>query len=594
MPIETIEGRLEALRAELKARNLDGFVIPITDEHASEYVSDYAQRLAWISNFKGSAGTGVVMTHKAAIFVDGRYTIQVRQQVDEALFEYCHLMENPPVKWLKDNVKEGQRIGYDPFLHTIGWVKAARKDLEARGAELVATDNPIDAAWDDQPSEPNKPVTSQDVKYAGASHQDKRAQIAAAIKEKDADAAIITQLDSIAWLFNIRSGDVARTPVSLAFAIIKDDGQATLYLDDSKVNGDLKAHLGNEIGIRAKAEFLDGVKELGKSGKVVLADPNTASSAIFDALKEVGAKIVHGMDPVSLPKSTKNNAELDGTRAAHIRDGAAIAKFLHWFSIEAPKGGLDEMAAEKKIREFREVNNDLLDLSFDTISAAGPNGALCHYKLTPETNLPVNLNSVFLIDSGGQYVDGTTDITRTVAVGDPGEEAKDRFTRVLKGHIALATAKFPKGTTGTELDSFARRPLWDAGLDYDHGTGHGVGVFLAVHEGPGRISKALNPIALVPGMIYSNEPGYYKAGEYGIRIENLVIVRSEKLSDEQEMMGFETITFAPIDKNMIEASLLNEGEKAWFNNYHAEVWDKLSPLVDGEAKDWLKEATAAL
>jgi len=594
MPIATTQGRLEALRKKLKARNLDGFVIPITDEHASEYVSDYAQRLAWISNFKGSAGTGVVMTHKAAIFVDGRYTIQVRQQVDEALFEYCHLIENPPVKWLKAEVKEGQRIGYDPFLHTIGWVKAARADLEARGAELVATDNPIDAAWDDQPGEPNTPVTSQDVKYAGASHQDKRAEIAAAIQEKDAECAIITQLDSIAWLFNIRSADVARTPVSLAFAIIKDDGHATLYLDDSKVNSELKAHLGNEIGITSKDEFLDGVKALGKSGKIVLADPNTASSAIFDALTEVGAKVVHAMDPVSLPKSTKNNAELNGTRAAHIRDGAAIANFLHWFSIEAPKGGLDEMAAERKIREFREVNNDLLDLSFDTISAAGPNGALCHYKLTPETNLPVKPNSVFLIDSGGQYIDGTTDITRTIAVGDPGDEAKDRFTRVLKGHIALATAKFPKGTTGTELDSFARRPLWDAGLDYDHGTGHGVGVFLAVHEGPGRISKALNPIALVPGMIYSNEPGYYKAGEYGIRIENLVIVREVKLSDEQEMMALETITFAPIDKNMIELSLLNEDEKTWFNDYHTEVWDKLSPLMDGAAKDWLKEATAAL
>lgn len=594
MPIATIEGRLEALRKELASRNLDGFVIPITDEHASEYVSDYAQRLAWISNFKGSAGTGVVMTDKAAIFVDGRYTIQVRQQVDEALFEYCHLMENPPVKWLKGQVKEGQRIGYDPFLHTIGWVKATRKDLEARGAELVATDNPIDAAWDDQPGEPNAPVTSQDVKYAGLSHQEKRAKIAKAIKEKDAEAAIITQLDSIAWLFNIRSSDVARTPVSLAFAIIKDDGHATLYLDDSKVNSALKAHLGNEIGITAKKEFLDGVRALGKSGKIVLADPKTASSAIFDALKESGAKIVEGMDPVSLPKSTKNETELDGTRAAHIRDGAAVAKFLHWFSIEAPKGGLDEMAAEKKIREFREVNNDLLDLSFDTISAAGSNGALCHYKLTPETNLPVLLNSVFLIDSGGQYIDGTTDITRTVAVGDPGTEARDRFTRVLKGHIALATAKFPKGTTGTELDSFARRPLWEAGFDYDHGTGHGVGVFLAVHEGPGRISKALNPIALVPGMIYSNEPGYYKAGEYGIRIENLVIVREVKLSDEQEMMSFETITFAPIDKNMIEPSLLNEDEKSWFNDYHSEVWDKLSPLMEGEAKDWLKEATAAL
>ena len=594
MPTENIAARLKAVRAALKKQGLDGFVIPITDEHASEYVAEYAQRLAWISNFKGSAGTGVVMLGKAAIFVDGRYTIQVRQQVDGTLFEYCHLIENPPIKWLKTRAKKGQKIGYDPFLHTIGWVASAKKALATKGAELVATDNVIDAAWDDQPGEPNTPVTPQDAKYAGKSHQEKRAQIAAAIREKDAEAAIITQLDSIAWLFNFRSQDVNHTPVSLAFAIIDGTGHATLYIDEGKVSVELKKHLGNEIGIAPKHEFLDGVRALGKSGKIVLADPGTASSAIFDALTESGAKIVKGLDPVALPKATKNDVELDGTRAAHIRDGAAVAKFLHWFSIEASGGGLDEMAAEKKIREFREANGDLLDLSFDTISAAGPNGALCHYKLTPETNLPILLNSVFLIDSGGQYIDGTTDITRTVAVGNPGDEARDRFTRVLKGHIALATAKFPKGTVGTELDSFARRPLWDAGLDYDHGTGHGVGVFLAVHEGPGRISKAPNPIALVPGMIYSNEPGYYKAGEYGIRIENLVIVRAEDLGGEQEMMGLETITFAPIDKNMIKPDLLTEGEKAWFNDYHAEVWEKLSPLLEGDAKDWVREATTPL
>lgn len=595
MPIKTIAGRLEALRAELRDRGLDGLVVPITDEHASEYVADYAQRLAWISNFKGSAGTGVILQEKAAIFVDGRYTIQVRQQVDKALFEYCHLMENPPLEWLKGQVKKGDKIGYDPFLHTTGWVENGKTLLSSRGAELVPVDgNPIDAVWDDQPGEPNTKVVIQEVKYAGKTHAEKRTEIARALKEKDAEAAVITQLDSIAWLFNIRSRDVSHTPVSLAFSIIEDNGRATLYIDKSKVNGALKSHLGNEVGIAEKSDFLDGVRALGKAGKRVLADPATASSAVFDALSESGAKIVKAMDPIAIPKATKNEAELNGTRAAHIRDGAAVSKFLHWLSIEGPKGGLDEMAAEKKIREFRNVNGDLLDLSFDTISAAGPNGAICHYKLTPETNRPIEVNSVFLIDSGGQYVDGTTDITRTVAIGDPGEEAKDRFTRVLKGHIALATAKFPKGTTGTELDSFARRPLWDAGLDYDHGTGHGVGVHLAVHEGPGRISKALNPVALKPGMIYSNEPGYYKAGEYGIRIENLVIVKKEDLGPEQEMMGFETITFAPIDKNMIKPGLLTADEKNWFNGYHAEVWEKLSPLIEGEAKDWLKEATSPL
>ena len=595
MPILKIEDRLEALREEMKKRNLDGLVVPLTDEHASEYVASYAQRLAWITGFTGSAGFAVVMADQAAIFVDGRYTIQVNKQVDPKLFEICGVPGTSPLKWLGKNLTGGRKIGYDPFLHTIGWVKEACTKLAIHDAELVLTrGNPIDAVWDDQPGEPNTPVHPHDVKYAGLSHQDKRKQIAAAIRETGAEVAIITQLDSIAWLFNIRSNDVLHTPVSLAYTVLDADGKATLYIDDVKVNAALKAHLGNEVGIAPKSDFLEGVKALGKAGKKVLADPNTASSAIFDTLKESGARIIKAADPCALPKARKNRVELNGTRATHIRDGAAVANFLHWISLEAPKGQLDEMTARDKLLAFRKVNGDLLDLSFDTISAFGPNGAICHYKLTRESNLPIKPGSLYLIDSGGQYLDGTTDITRTVPIGEVGDEEKDRFTRVLKGHIALATAKFPKGTTGPELDSFARRPLWEVGLDYDHGTGHGVGCFLAVHEGPGRIAKVQNTIALEPGMIYSNEPGYYKAGEYGIRIENLIIVQEEKMNGEQDMLGFETLTFCPIDRRLVKTGIMTGGEISWLNDYHAEVWEKLNPLVAPQTRDWLKEVTSPI
>ena len=595
MPSADIASRLAALREALKKRNLDGFVVPLTDEHASEYVADYAQRLAWITGFTGSAGSAVVMADKAAIFVDGRYTIQVAQQVDPKLFEICGVPATSPAKWLEKQVTEGQVIGYDPFLHTIGWVDEIKTKLADRDARLVAVEgNPIDAVWDGQPGEPNTPVHPHDVKYAGLSHQEKRNQIAAAIREKGAEAAIVTQLDSIAWLFNIRSNDVLHTPVSLAYTVLDADGKATLYIDNVKVTAELKAHLGNEVGIAPKSDFLSGVEKLGKAGKKVLADPATASSAIFDTLKKSGARIIKSADPCALPKARKNEVELNSTRATHIRDGAAVANFLHWISVEAPKGHLDEMIARDKLLAFRKVNGDLKDLSFDTISAFGPNGAICHYKLTGESNLPIKPGSLYLVDSGGQYFDGTTDITRTVPIGEVGDEEKDRFTRVLKGHIALATAKFPKGTTGPELDSFARRPLWEVGLDYDHGTGHGVGCFLAVHEGPGRIAKGQNTIQLEPGMIYSNEPGYYKAGEYGIRIENLVIVREEHMGGEQEMLGFETITFCPIDKRLVKTEIMTEGEIDWLNAYHAKVWEKLNPLVAKDTRPWLRDATTPI
>ncbi|HXV73379.1 MAG TPA: aminopeptidase P family protein [Sphingomonadales bacterium] len=587
--------RLSALRAELAKRKLGGFIVPLTDEHQSEYVADYAQRLAWLTGFTGSAGTAVVLKEKAAVFVDGRYTLQAAEQINPNLFETVPVEKITPFEWAAKSMKEGEVLGYDPMLHPAARIEGARAAFEAAGIQLSpAASNPVDAVWSGRPGEPNTPVVAYDVRYAGKSSAEKRAGIVAALKEKGAAAAVITQLDSIAWLFNIRSGDVLHTPVSLAFAVVAADGKAVLYLDPSKVTSALKAHLGNEVAIEEKKMFLSGLKALGRGGKKVLADPHTASSAIFEALLSGGAKIVRGMDLCALPKAKKNEVELKGVRAAHLRDGAAVTNFLHWLSLHALNGGLDEKTAAAKLYEFRTATGKLLDLSFNTISAAGPHAAIPHYRLTDESNLPIAPGSIYLVDSGGQYLDGTTDITRTIAIGEVGDEPKERFTRVLKGHIAVATARFPKGTTGPMIDPFARRPLWEAGLDYDHGTGHGVGAYLAVHEGPGRISKAPNQVALEPGMIFSNEPGYYKAGAYGIRIENLVIVKEEPKAGEREMLGFETITFAPIDRNLVKADLLTEGELAWFNAYHREVREKIGPLVNAEVRPWLEQATAPL
>lgn len=590
-----IKNRLEALRGELKKQGLYGFVVPLTDEHQSEYVASYAQRLAWLTGFLGSAGFAIVTVDDAAIFVDGRYTIQVADQVDKNIFEHCHLAEGTPLKWLTEHVSSGDIVGYDPFLHTKPWVDTATKKLVFKGAKLEAVNaNPIDAVWHDQPEEPNKPVVSHPLEYAGVASGEKRDELAKILKEKGADVGVLTALDSIAWLFNIRSGDVLNTPVSLAFATVHSDGTATLYIDPIKVDNELREHLGNGVEIREKSAFIDGMKKLGLEGKTVLADPATASAAVFSALKGAGAKIVHGMDICALPKSRKNKTEQEGAKTAHVRDGAAIAKFLHWLSIEAPKGGLDELSAAAKLQAIREQGDIFQDLSFRTISAAGPNGAICHYSVSEETNRSIENNSIYLVDSGGQYFDGTTDITRTIAVGKPTAEQKDRFTRVLKGHIALATAIFPKGTTGSQLDALARKPLWDVGLDFDHGTGHGVGSYLAVHEGPGRIAKAPNTVALEEGMIFSDEPGYYKAGEYGIRIENLVLVSKVKTEGDMEMLGFQTLTLAPIDHNLIDVTLLTADELSWLNNYHERVKVEVSPLVDAETKAWLEAVTAPL
>ena len=588
---------LPLLRAELEKRNLDGFIIPHDDEYQNEYIPEYAERLMWPSGFSGSAGAAIVMTDSAVMFTDGRYTLQVRQQVDSEFYAYEDLMDMPPSKWLEENAPNGARIGYDPMLHTVAGVKRLKAAEHKRGFILVAVDdNPIDAAWKDQPPIPATPVEPHDIKFAGKSSEDKRQEIATAITNAGADTVLITAPPSVAWLFNVRGGDVSRTPLPLSRALLNKDGTATLFVAPEKVDNQLPAFLGDQVDIRPESEVANALEKLGASGARVAVDPQLAPSKYAETLTTSGATIVELTDPCALPRATKNDTELDGARSAHIRDGVAITQFLHWIATEAQSGAIDEIEAAKKLESFRAVSSDLRDISFDTISGAGPNGAICHYKVSTSTNLKLSLNSLYLVDSGGQYPDGTTDITRTAPIGQPTDEMRDRFTRVLKGHIALATMKFPTGTTGHQLDAMARKPLWDAGLDYDHGTGHGVGSFLGVHEGPQRIAKAPNSQALMPGMILSNEPGFYKAEEFGIRIENLIIVTPPAPVEggERDMMSFETITLAPIDLDLVVPALLTNEEQQWLNDYHARVRDVIGPLIPADIKDWFQNATRTI
>jgi Xaa-Pro aminopeptidase len=600
MLMNTHEARLDALRRELRARGLDGFVIPLSDEHMSEYVGDYAKRLEWLTGFGGSAGTAVVLADAtrepaAAIFVDGRYTLQVRGQVDGRLYAYENVPATSVAKWLGEHAPEGAKIAYDPWLHGKGWVAAAAKALAGRNAELVAVEtNPIDAIWEGRPAPSDAPALVHDERYAGQSSEAKRAAVSEWLTDKKLDAAVVAALDSVAWLLNIRGQDVDRTPVTLSFVIAHADGTADLFIDGAKVTPELRAHLGNAVRIAPRDSFLAALADLG--GKRVAVDPESSVQAIFSALAAAGAEVVEERDPTVLPKARKNAAEQAGHRAAQARDGAAEVRFLHWLSVEAPKGGIDELTAAEKLHQFRRDTGDLRDLSFDTISGAGPNGAVVHYRVSEETNRPLEPSSVYLVDSGGQYPDGTTDITRTVWIG-PGEapaEEKDRFTRVLQGHIALARAVFPKGTRGSQLDALARQFLWAAGLDYQHGTGHGVGSFLSVHEGPQRIGKGSGAQGgteqeLLPGMILSDEPGYYKAGAYGIRIENLLLVEEREIAGaEDAFMGFEVLTLVPIERALVDRSLLSGDEIVWWNAYHARVLEVIGPLVDGAAKAWLE------
>ena len=591
--------RLATLREQLKSDQLEGFVVPLTDEHMSEYVGTYAQRLAWLTGFEGSAGSAAVLQEQAAIFVDGRYTLQVRQQVDAEQWSYQSVPETSISDWLKNHAPEGGRIGYDPWLHSRDWVKRAAEALATRGAELVpVVRNPIDAVWTDRPEASKARLVVHPDQYAGKSSAEKRGDIADWLTEKGADAAVLSALDSIAWAFNVRGADVARTPVALAYALVHSDGTADLFVAGEKIDAEVRQHLGNGVRLHERSEIEAALAKL--RGKTVAVDPERAVAAIFEALEGAGAKVLALRDPTILPKAIKNAAEIAGHRDAQLQDGAAIARFLKWVDDEALTGNLDELTASDRLEALRRESPDLRDLSFDSISGAGSNGAIVHYRASEATNRRLEPNSLYLIDSGGQYLGGTTDITRTVAIGEPTEEMRDRFTRVLKGHIAIATALFPKGVRGSQLDSFARRPLWEAGLDYAHGTGHGVGSFLSVHEGPQRISpvgsgQSGGDEPLQPGMILSNEPGYYKAGEYGIRIENLVlVVEREVPGAEKPMLGFETLTFAPIDRRLVEPLMLAVEERRWLNSYHAQVLAKIGPRLSGDDLRWLERACAPI
>ncbi len=601
MLMNTHEARLDALRKELKARALDGFVIPISDEHMSEYVGAYAQRLAWLTGFGGSAGTAAVLADKAAMFVDGRYTLQVREQVDGRLYEYQSVPATSVAAWLAENAAPGARIGFDPWLHGKPWADATAKALADKQAQLVPVEgNPVDAIWADQPAPSPAPALVHDNAYTGKSSEAKRSEVAEWLAAKGLDAAVVSALDGVAWLLNLRGTDVERTPVALSFVLAHADGTAQLFIDEQKVTPQLRAHLGNAVTILPRADFVPQLQAL--AGKKVAVDPERSVQAVFGVLAAAGAQVVEVTDPTVLAKAVKNPVEQAGQRAAQHRDGAAIAKFLHWLSVEAPKGGETELSAAARLHAFRQESDLLRDLSFDTISAAGPHAASPHYRVDEESNLPISPNSIYLVDSGGQYLDGTTDITRTVWVGpgEPSAEHKDRFTRVLKGHIALALVVFPKGTVGSQLDTLARYALWQAGVDYAHGTGHGVGSFLSVHEGPQRIAKATGGQAgtgqeLLPGMILSNEPGYYKAGEYGIRIENLVLVEPRTIAGaEGEYFGFENLTWAPIDRTLVDTSLLTREELRWWDDYHAQVESILAPQLEGEVLAWLRQACQPL
>jgi Xaa-Pro aminopeptidase len=540
-----------------------------------------------------------VLPEEAAIFVDGRYTLQVRSQVSADHWSYQSVPETSVAEWLKAHAPEGARIGYDPWLHSRDWVKRAGEALKSRGAELVAVErNPIDKVWADRPEESTARLVVHPDKYAGRSSAEKRQEIAEWLEKQGADAAVLSALDSIAWAFNVRGADVARTPVALAFALVHSDGTADLFVAEQKVGADVRQHLGNGVRIHDRSQFESALREL--KDKTVAVDPERAVAAIFEALDEAGARVLPVRDPTIVPKAVKNPVEIAGHRSAQSRDGAAISRFLRWVEEEAPKGELDELTASDRLEQLRRENEELKDLSFDTISGAGPNGAIVHYRSSEKTNRKLEPGSLYLVDSGGQYVDGTTDITRTVAIGEPTDEMRDRFTRVLKGHIAVATALFPKGTRGTQLDSFARRPLWEAGLDYAHGTGHGVGSFLSVHEGPQRIAPVTSAQSggdepLRAGMILSNEPGYYKTGEYGIRIENLVLVVERDVEGaEKEMLGFETLTFAPIERRLVVKEMLSPAELDWLNAYHAEVLEKIGPRLEDDDRAWLEKACAPI
>ncbi|WP_434928469.1 aminopeptidase P family protein [Shewanella sp. HL-SH2] len=591
-----ITERVSAIRQQLIIENIDAFIIPRADEYLGEYVPARNERLHWATGFTGSAGMAIVLKDTAAIFTDGRYTVQVPQQVDGTLFQYLSLTDDPQIDWLIDTLGAGSKVGIDSRLHTLAWYQNAKSEFNKADIELIdVQQNPIDVHWHNRPQLPTSPFTLFSHEGAGRNSLDKRQQIGALVKKQGADVALIAALDSFCWLLNIRGNDVPRLPVILGCALLATNGDMTLFTDLAKVPAGFAEHVGTGVTVKDEAELATALAAL--TGVKLLADPNSANA--FSQLQALaaGAKLIAGLDPVALPKAQKNPAELAGIKACHIRDGVAVSRFLAWLDSQVEQGIMhDEAALAEQLESYRLQDPQYREPSFDTISATGANAAMCHYNHNNGTPSTMAMNSIYLVDSGAQYLDGTTDVTRTIAIGNVTDEKRKMVTLVLKGHIALDTARFPKGTSGVQLDAFARQYLWQHGFDYDHGTGHGVGHFLSVHEGPQRIGKNVNGVALLPGMVLSNEPGYYRTNGFGIRIENLVVVQHcEALKgSEREMYEFDAITLIPMDARLIDKSLLSTSEINWFNQYHAKVRKTLTPLMQGDDLIWLNKVTEAI
>lgn len=590
-----LTARLAALREELARRKLTGFVIPRADQQQNEYVPPSEERLAWLTGFTGSAGLAVVLPREAAVFVDGRYTLQAAKQVDAKAWAVESLIDPPPESWVAAHLKAGDRLGFDPWLHTFAAAERLSAACTKAGAELVAVDsNPIDAIWHDRPQPPLAPVAVHGLQHAGVTEAEKLTQIRGEIAKLGTDALVLSDSHAVAWTFNIRGADVAHTPLPLSYALVPKDGRPTIFIDHRKLSNLTRDHLEQSADVREPDAMAPTLMALAKSGAAIALDNATAADALSRLIAGAGGKPVRGSDPVALLKAVKNATEIKGTKTAHVRDAVALARFLAWIDREAPSGKLTEIDAVEALETFRRDTGALRDVSFPTISGTGPNGAIVHYRVTRKSNRRIEPGDLLLIDSGAQYEDGTTDVTRTMAVGEPTDEMRDRFTRVLRGHIAIARAVFPDGTTGAQLDTLARQYLWAAGLDFEHGTGHGVGSYLSVHEGPARISK-LGTTPLKRGMILSNEPGYYKADGFGIRIENLeLVVAAEIKGAEKPMNAFETLTLAPIDRRLIDAAMLSRDELDWLNAYHARVRAEVRPALDEATKAWLDQATAEL
>lgn len=590
-----LTARLAALREELARRKLTGFVIPRADQQQNEYVPPSEERLAWLTGFTGSAGFAVVLTREAALFVDGRYTLQAAKQVDAKAWAVESLIDPPPESWVSAHLKAGDRLGFDPWLHTFTAAERLSAACAKAGAELVAVDsNPIDAIWQDRPQPPLAPVAIHGLAHAGVTEAEKLTQIRSEIGKLGVDALVLSDSHAVAWTFNIRGADVAHTPLPLSYALVPKDGRPTIFIDHRKLSNLTRDHLEQAADVREPDAMAPTLMALAKSGGSIALDSATAADALSRLIAGAGGKPVRGSDPIALLKAVKNATEIKGTQTAHRRDAVALARFLAFIDREAASGKLTEIDVVEALETFRRDTGALKDVSFPTISGTGPNGAIVHYRVTRKSNRRIASGDLLLIDSGAQYEDGTTDVTRTMAVGEPTDEMRDRFTRVLRGHIAIARAIFPDGTTGAQLDTLARQYLWAAGVDFEHGTGHGVGSYLSVHEGPARISK-LGTTPLKRGMILSNEPGYYKTDGFGIRIENLeLVVAADIKSAEKPMNAFETLTLAPIDRRLIDAAMLSEDELAWLNAYHARVRAEVRPALDEATKAWLDQATAEL